>query len=101
MPMLLKCDEVPFDFERRRLSVVVKKKDADNDTAGTLIVKGAPEGILELSSFFESDGRVAPLDPDLRNRCRQTFNALSSHGFRLLAVAFREVDTRARFSAAD
>jgi Mg2+-importing ATPase len=97
----LKCDEVPFDFERRRLSVVVKKKNADNDTAGILIVKGAPEGILELSSFYESDGTVAPLDANLRNRCRQTFNDLSSHGFRLLAIAFREVDPRARFSAAD
>ena len=66
-----------------------------------LIVKGAPEGILELSSFYESEGHVAPLDPDMGNRCRQTFNDLSSHGFRLLAVAYRDVDSRSRFSAAD
>src|ERR1700730_8668232 len=96
----LKCDEVPFDFERRRLSIVVKEKNAD-DSAGMLIVKGAPEGILELSSFYESEGHVAPLDPDMGNRCRQTFNDLSSHGFRLLAVAYRDVDSRSRFSAAD
>ena len=97
----LKCDEVPFDFERRRLSIVVKEKNADNGSARTLIVKGDPEGILELSIFYESEGRVAPLDPDMRNRCRQTFNNLSSHGFRLLAVAYRDVDSRDRFSAAD
>jgi len=97
----LKCDEVPFDFERRRLSIVVKEKNADSGNTGMLIVKGAPEGILELSSFYESEGHVAPLDPDRRNRCRQTFNDLSSHGFRLLAVAYRDADSRARFSAAD
>ncbi|MBZ5652580.1 MAG: magnesium-translocating P-type ATPase [Acidobacteriia bacterium] len=98
----LKCDEVPFDFERRRLSIVVKEKNnAANDSSGLLIVKGAPEGILELSDFYESEGRIAPLDPNLRNRCRQTFNDLSSQGFRLLAIAYRDVDPRGRFSATD
>jgi P-type Mg2+ transporter len=97
----LKCDEVPFDFERRRLSIVVKEKNTTNEAAGLLIVKGAPEGILELCSSYESEGRIAPLDTNLRNRCRQTFDDLSSKGFRLLAVAYRDVDPRARFSAAD
>ena len=96
-----KCDEVPFDFERRRLSIVVKEKSTTNEGAGLLIVKGAPEGILELSSSYESEGRVAPLDTNLRNRCRQTFDDLSSKGFRLLAVAYRDVDPRGRFSATD
>jgi Mg2+-importing ATPase len=97
----LKCDEVPFDFDRRRLSIVVKEKNAPNDSSGMLIVKGAPEGILELSSSYESEGRIAPLDLNLKNRCRQTFDDLSSHGFRLLAVAYRDVDPRGRFSSAD
>ncbi len=97
----LKCDEVPFDFERRRLSIVVKKKNEANGSSGLLIVKGAPEGILELSSSYESEGRVAPLDPNLRSRCRQTFDDLSGRGFRLLAVAYRNVDPRGKFSARD
>jgi Mg2+-importing ATPase len=97
----LKCDEVPFDFERRRLSIVVKEKNITNDAAGLLIVKGAPEGILELSSSYETEGHTAPLDANLKNRCRQTFDDLSSKGFRLLAVAYRDVDPRAKFSAAD
>ena len=97
----LKCDEVPFDFERRRLSIVVKEKNTTNDSAGLLIVKGAPEGILELSTSYESAGQTALLDTNLRNRCRQTFDDLSSKGFRLLAVAYRDVDPRGRFSAAD
>ena len=90
----LKCDEVPFDFERRRLSIVVQEKNGNNAGSGLLIVKGAPEGILQLSTFYESEGRIAPLDPDLTNRCRQTFDDLSSKGFRLLAVAYRDVDPR-------
>ncbi len=96
----LKCDEVPFDFERRRLSIVVKEEH-DNDSAGLLIVKGAPEGILELSTAYESAGQTLLLDTNLKSRCRQTFDDLSSKGFRLLAVAYREVDPRGRFSAAD
>ena len=97
----LKCDEVPFDFERRRLSIVVQQKNTTSDSVGLLIVKGAPEGILELSSSYESEGHRGPLDTNLRNRCRQTFDDLSSKGFRLLAVAYRDVDPRGAFSAAD
>lgn len=97
----LKCDEVPFDFERRRLSIAVKHNNNDDDSAGLLIVKGAPEGILELSTAYESAGQTFLLDTNLRSRCRQTFDDLSSKGFRLLAVAYRDVDPRGRFSAAD
>ena len=97
----LKCDEVPFDFERRRLTIVVREKNAADDSTGLLIVKGAPEGILDLSTSYESVGGIAPLDPDLRSRCRQTFDDLSRSGFRLLAVAFRQVDPRGRFTAGD
>lgn len=95
----VKCDEVPFDFERRRLSIVVQEKNGNNAGSGILIVKGAPEGILQLSTFYESEGRIAPLDPALTDRCRKTFNDLSREGFRLLAVAYRDVDPRGRFSA--
>jgi len=80
----VKCDEVPFDFERRRLSIVVQEKNGNNAGSGILIVKGAPEGILQLSTFYESEGRIAPLDPALTDRCRKTFNDLSREGFRLL-----------------
>ena len=55
----MKCDEIPFDFERRRLSIVVEKKGS---TGCLLITKGAPEGILDLSESYETDGHVVPLD---------------------------------------
>jgi Mg2+-importing ATPase len=97
----VKRDEVPFDFERRRLSIVVERKNVDAPGAGILIVKGAPEGILDLSTSYESEGKIAVLDPELKTRCRKTFDDLSSHGFRLLAVAYREVDPTGKFSPAD
>jgi len=85
----VKCDEVPFDFERRRLSIVVQEKNGNNAGSGILIVKGAPEGILQLSTFYESEGRIAPLDPALTDRCRKTFNALAEKvfGFWLSPIA--------------
>ncbi|MFY9729101.1 MAG: magnesium-translocating P-type ATPase [Candidatus Acidiferrales bacterium] len=94
----VKCDEIPFDFERRRLSIVVEKKGS---TGSLLITKGAPEGILDLSESYETQGRVIPLDAAAKNRCRQTFDDLSSQGFRVLAVAYRMVDSHCAFTVAD
>jgi Mg2+-importing ATPase len=94
----VKCDEIPFDFERRRLSIVVEKKGS---TGSLLITKGAPEGILDLSESYETEGRVVPLDAAAKNRCRQTFDNLSAQGFRVLAVAYRMVDSHCAFTVAD
>ncbi len=93
-----KCDEIPFDFERRRLSIVVEKKGS---TGCLLITKGAPEGILDLSESYETEGRVVPLDAAAKGRCRQTFDDLSAQGFRVLAVAYRMADSHCAFTVAD
>ena len=95
-----KCDEIPFDFDRRRLSIVVKKKD-DAGTNRLLITKGAPEGILDLSESYETGGKMVALDSDSRHRCRQTFDDLSGQGFRVLAVAYRNIEFRDGFSVED
>ncbi|MGA7191285.1 MAG: magnesium-translocating P-type ATPase, partial [Candidatus Acidiferrales bacterium] len=95
----VKCDEIPFDFERRRLSVVVEKKEGDPGCL--LITKGAPEGILVLSDAYEADGGAISLDAEARHRCRQTFDDLSAQGFRVLAVAYRRVDAHCSFNVAD
>lgn len=91
-----KCDEIPFDFERRRLSVVVERQ-----SQRTLITKGAPEGILALLSGYEREGRVEPISDDAANRIRQTSDELNSQGFRSLAVAYVEVPARANYSVRD
>jgi Mg2+-importing ATPase len=91
-----KCDEIPFDFERRRLSVVVQRQ-----SHRILITKGAPEGIFPLLSGCEVEGKVQPIGGDAAKRFQQTSNELNSQGFRSLAVAYAEVPARANYSVAD
>jgi Mg2+-importing ATPase len=95
-----KCDEIPFDFDRRRLSIVVQKTE-DAATDHLLITKGAPEGILALSQSYETAGRIVPFDAEARTRCREAFEELSGRGFRVLAVAYRKVAQGNGFTVAD
>jgi Mg2+-importing ATPase len=78
-----KVDEVPFDFERRRMSVLVK----DGTGKTQMITKGAIEEMLKISSYVEYDGRILPLSDDMRAIVRQKVNALNSNGMRVLGVA--------------
>jgi Mg2+-importing ATPase len=91
-----KLDEVPFDFERRRLSVVV-----DSDAGAMLITKGAPEGLIALCTAREVDGRTEPIDEAMRAKCVSRVRALSSRGLRVLAVARRDVRRDLPVTAAD
>jgi P-type Mg2+ transporter len=91
-----KCDEIPFDFERRRLSIVVAR-----GSERTLITKGSPEGIFPLVSAYESQQKTFPANVEVLSRCRSTYNDLSSRGFRVLAVAYARVPGRNAYSVAD
>ncbi len=91
-----KIDEVPFDFERRRLSIIVAR-----GTEHLLIVKGAPEGVLACCSNYELDGQALPLDAQAREKCAATYQALSAQGLRVLAVGYRSVAPQAAYRAAD
>lgn len=92
-----KVDEVPFDFERRRLSIVVEK-----DGARVLVVKGAPEGVLACATSHRSgDYEAALLGDDTRRACQQTYESLSARGSRVLAVATRAMDTKAAYGKED
>jgi Mg2+-importing ATPase len=94
-----KGDEIPFDFERRRLSVVVEPPAA----AGRhlLIAKGAPEGILAIVTACEIAGDVTPCDTMTKQRCVDVSQRLSGDGFRVLAVAYRWLEPRPAYSRAD
>ena len=82
-----KIDEVPFDFERRRVSVLV-----DDGARRLLVVKGAPEDILELCVACEvNEGERIALDQAARARLRLRLAELGDSGFRVLAIAYREV----------
>jgi Mg2+-importing ATPase len=91
-----KCDEIPFDFERRRLSVVVQQH-----SRRILITKGAPEGILPLLSGYEVEGKIVPVSDDAAKRVQQTSEELNNQGFRSLAVAYVEVPACANYSVKD
>ncbi|MBS0560994.1 MAG: magnesium-translocating P-type ATPase [Proteobacteria bacterium] len=81
-----KIDEVPFDFQRRRVSVL-----AEGEGRRLLIVKGAPEDVLALASAYDrADGTQAPLDAVARAVAQETFDALGREGFRALGVAWRQ-----------
>jgi P-type Mg2+ transporter len=83
-----KIDEVPFDFERRRVSVIV-----DNGQKRLLVVKGAPEDILRLSTQYEEDGErdLKELDEAGLARIQTLSEALARDGFRVLGVAWKRV----------
>jgi Mg2+-importing ATPase len=84
-----KIDEVPFDFERRRVSVLV-----DDGNTRMLAVKGAPEDILRLTTQYEHDGPRAlrALDAAALADIERQYDALGNEGFRVLAIAWRKVD---------
>jgi len=82
-----KIDEVPFDFERRRVSVLVERAGAR-----MLAVKGAPEDILRLCTHYEGEAGIsALLDDASRVRIQAQYDALSEEGFRVLGIAWRPV----------
>ena len=81
-----KIDEVPFDFERRRVSVLLEKAESRS-----LVVKGAPDDILRLCTQYESGAAALALDAANLERVRATCHALEDEGFRVLAMAWRPV----------
>lgn len=93
-----KIDEVPFDFERRRVSILV-----EGGGRRLLIVKGAPEDILDLAALYELQGvPPRPLDAAARKTAAATFNGLGTEGYRVLGVAWREVEaSREKANIAD
>lgn len=82
-----KIDEVPFDFSRKIMSVVVKMDDTH-----TLISKGAPEEIFKRVTRYELEGKVHPAHPKILLNLEQEYYALSSEGFRVLAIAYKHIE---------
>ena len=94
-----KIDEVPFDFERRRVSVLV-----EDSKSRVLIVKGAPEDVLAHSNRYESSatGGVETIDTAIRAEADALLAKLGQDGFRALGVAWRDIQPeQERVSAGD
>ena len=85
-----KIDEIPFDFMRRRMSVVVR----DGDNRNLLVCKGAIEELLPLcvsahDQSVEADDGVVPFTPEMRKEVRRITRKLNQDGLRALAVAYK------------
>jgi Mg2+-importing ATPase len=82
-----KVDEIPFDFVRRMMSVVVEMPDKEHQ----LLTKGAPEAVFPRCGFFELDGKISPMEPQLVGGLMEQYQQLSADGFRVLAVAHKHL----------
>ncbi|MGA2667083.1 MAG: magnesium-translocating P-type ATPase [Patescibacteria group bacterium] len=91
-----KIDEVPFDFSRRILSVVIDDQGKDK-----LIAKGAPEEILARSNFYYLGGQILKLEEAQIEKLNQEYDNFSREGFRVLAVAYQEVEKKPSYSQKD
>jgi len=96
-----KVDEIPFDFERRCLSVVVATRDGSAGGDVLLVTKGAPESVLARSTRCEIDGRVSAFDETTRTQAQSLCDRLGADGFRVLAVAYRSGSRRVAYSRDD
>ena len=93
-----KIDEIPFDFERRRMSVVLER----GDDAHILICKGAVEEVFAVCTRYAINDAVSVLDESHFRQAKETTAKLNADGFRVIAVAFKEMPpAQVTYSAAD
>jgi P-type Mg2+ transporter len=93
-----KIDEIPFDFERRRMSVVLER----GDKAHILICKGAVEEVFATCTRYVIEGDAGALDASHHAEAKATTAKLNADGFRVIAVAFKEMPpAQATYAVAD
>ena len=78
-----KVDEIPFDFTRRRMSVVIEDKKGKRQ----IITKGAVEEMIEICTYTEVDGKVIPINDEFRKKSKTVSGGMNKAGMRVLAVA--------------
>jgi len=91
-----KVDEIPYDFQRRRLSVVVKEHDNEN----ILISKGALKGILGICRYIEIGGEGHEIDSYISN-INKLYHKWSESGLRILGLAYKKIDGKNTYSKTD
>jgi Mg2+-importing ATPase len=94
-----KIDEIPYDFMRRRLTIVVVADDAPSQHL--IVTKGAFSNVLDICSSLERDGIESPLDAKGRAELEEVFKAKGAQGFRVLALATRKVEAKEHYSRDD
>jgi len=92
-----KIDEIPFDFVRKRLSIVVEYQNQR-----FMITKGAPEEIAKVCSYYEVDEVIADITEEVRRKIEQKYIELSTEGLRVLGIAYKRLrEEKAVYSAND
>ncbi|EAA2221357.1 TPA: magnesium-translocating P-type ATPase [Salmonella enterica subsp. enterica serovar Neukoelln] len=86
-----KIDEIPFDFERRRMSVVVVAEDS---SVHQLVCKGALQEILNVCTQVRHNGDIVPLDDNMLRRVKRVTDTLNRQGLRVVAVATKYLPAR-------
>jgi Mg2+-importing ATPase len=92
-----KIDEIPFDFKRRLMSVIVETPGGKH----RLLTKGAPEEVFPRCTRFELEEEILPMDPILIEDLKEEYERLSTNGFRVLAVAYKEPELKTAYSKDD
>lgn len=91
-----KLDETPFDFVRRRLSVAL-----EDESGCYLISKGAPESVFDVCGSYEDENGVSDFDAACRAKAIELYHRLSSEGYRVLALGYRQVAAKSEYPPAD
>ena len=92
-----RIDEIPFDFVRKRLSIVVKE-----NRENLIVTKGAPEEIFKVITHYELNEQISDLTDDIKNKIDREYRDLSSQGYRVLGVCYSRVtDSKPSYSVAD
>jgi P-type Mg2+ transporter len=90
-------DEIPFDFSRKMMSVVV----ATPERGHRLICKGAPESVFGRCAQFELEDEIYPMNPVMLEDLKEEYDQLSADGFRVLAIAYRDCEPKRVYSKED
>jgi len=97
IPNYRKVDEVPFDFARKVMSVVVETPEG----AYRLICKGAPEEVFKRCNRFELQDKFYPMDHQAIGDMEAEYEQLSKDGFRVLALAYKDLEQKPAYSTID
>lgn len=89
MGQFKKIDEIPFDFSRKIMSVVVEIEGSHR-----IVSKGAPEEIFKRCTRYELDGEILEMENFILADLKEEYDRLSADGFRVLAIAYKGIDTK-------
>src|SRR6266508_2860670 len=92
-----KLDEVPYDFNRKRLSIIVQEKDESL----LLITKGALDNVLQVCDSIREGEKTIPLDATQTKQIQERFTGWSDQGFRVLGIAIKPVEKQSNYTSTD